>query len=331
MRAIVFETYGAPDVLRLKEMAKPTPKPNEVLVRIHASPINYGDISARNFKNIGFLEFNMPAFLLLFAKMAFGYSRPKIKVLGNQFSGEIEGMGEKAKRFKTGDLVFGYSGMKMGAYADYLCMDENGVIGIKPRNMSHEEASAVPYGIMAVQLLSKLNIQSGNKVLVNGGSGGIGSIAVQLLKSLGAKVTATCSADRIGYVKDLGADFVEDYTEQAYLNKKEKYDFVLDVLGRLTWSDAKKILTDNGTCLFASFKTGKLFQMLLSGLFGKKKLICAFAGEKRSDLEKLRELAEAGKLKTIVDRVFPLQEAAKAHEYYEKKRNKGQVILSITR
>lgn len=329
MRAVYFEKYGDPHVLQLRELPMPVPKQNEVCVKIHATSINYGDIVARKFKHINASEFNMPTPLLHIAKITFGYAKPKINVLGSQFSGEIVHVGEEITQFKPGDQVFGYSGMKMGAYAEYICMKENGVIAHKPHNMSHEEASTMPYGIMPVQLLTALPKQSGQKVLVHGGSGGIGSVAVQLFKHHGAEVTATCSAHKMEYVKNLGADMVIDYATQSY-NNSQYYDILFDVLGRFTWSEAKTLLTPNGICLYASFKTGKLFQMLLSRMKGSSQtLICAIAPDKQENLHTLSTLIETQVLKTTVAKVFPLEEAAQAHEYYETQAPQGHVVLSV--
>jgi NADPH:quinone reductase-like Zn-dependent oxidoreductase len=330
MKAIYFDRYGPPSVLQLRDMPTPRPKPSEVLVKVRASPVNYGDISARAFSTIRFSEFNMPSFLLVFARLAFGLTKPRITVLGNQFSGEIEQAGEAVTRFKAGDQVFGYTGMRMGAHAEYLCMPADGLIGIKPGGMSHEQACAVPYGIMAVQLLSRLQIKPGDTAFVHGGSGGIGAVAVQIFKSEGAHVTATSSAGGLEYLSKLGADRAIDYAKREYLSAGESYDFILDVLGKLTWSDARRMLRTRGICVSASFKTGKLIQMALSRLGGGKRLICALASEKTENLELLRRMAEDGRIKTIIDRVFPLEEAVAAHEYYERRRSRGQVILSLS-
>ena len=330
MKAIVYTEYGTPDVLQLKEVAKPTPKDNEILIRVYATPINYGDITARNFSNISPSEFNMPMPLWLPARIAFGFRKPKNPILGSELAGEIEAIGKGVKKFKKGDQVFAYLGMSMGANAEYLCMPEDGTVAIKPANMSYEEASAVPYGgIMALSLLRKVNIQKGQKVLINGASGGIGSLAVQLAKYHGAEVTGVCSTPRLKYVRSLGADKVIDYTEEDFTKNGERYDLIFDILGRSSFSRCKKSLKQNGRYLLASFKIGKFVQMLGTSIIGSKKVICAMASEKPEDLIFLKELVEAGKVKTVIDRCYPLEQTAEAHKYVEKGLKKGHVVITL--
>ena len=231
MKAIVYTEYGPPDVLQLKEVEKPTPKDNEILVKVLATPVNYGDIVARNFKNIPIREFHMPLLFLLPARISFGLSRPKRTILGSEFAGEVENVGKDVSKFKPGDPVFGYLGQKMGANAEYLCMPEDGMVGIKPTNMTYEEAACVPYGgIMALSHLRKVVVKKGQKVLINGASGGIGSLAVQLVKYYGAEVTGVCSTPRLSYVKALGADKVIDYTKEDFTKNGETYNLIYDGL-----------------------------------------------------------------------------------------------------
>jgi NADPH:quinone reductase-like Zn-dependent oxidoreductase len=330
MKAIVYTKYGSPDVLQLKEVETPVPKDNEILIRVCATPVNYGDITARNFRNIPPREFNMPILLWFPARIAFGLRKPKNSILGSEFAGEIEAIGKDVKKFRKGDQVFGYLGMKMGANAEYLCMPENGMLGIKPANMNYEEASAVPYGgIMALSLLRKVSMQSGHKVLINGASGGIGSMALQLAKYYGAEVTGVCSTPRLNYVRSLGADKVIDYTKEDFTKNGERYDLIFDILGRNSFSRCKGSLTKNGRYLLASFKMGKLVQMLWTSMIGSKKVICVLASENPKDMILLKELVEAGKIKSIIDRCFPLQQAAEAHRYVEKGNKKGNVVITL--
>jgi NADPH:quinone reductase-like Zn-dependent oxidoreductase len=330
MKAIVVPKYGPPEVLQLKEVEKPSPKDNEVLIRVYATPVNYGDITARNFGNIPLGEFNMPMPLMLPARIAFGFRKPKKPILGSELAGKIEAIGKDVTKFRKGDQVFAYCGMNMGANAEYLCMPEHGSVAIKPANMTYEEASAVPYGgIMALNLLKKVNIKRGQKVLINGASGGIGSMALQLAKYYGAEVTGVCSSPRLALIRSLGADKVIDYTKEDFTNKGERYDLIFDILGRSSFSRCKGSLTPNGRYLLASFKMRQLFQMLWTSIIGSKKVICAFASEKPGDLDFLRELVEAGKIKTVIDRCYPLEQTAEAHRYVEKGLKKGNVVINI--
>ena len=330
MKAIVYTQYGPPEVLQLKEVEKPVPKDNEILIRIHATPVNYGDLVTRNFANIPAREFNMPLLFLLPARIAFGYNKPKNTILGSELSGEIESVGKDVKRFKKGDQVFAYVGSKMRANAEYLCMPEHGMVGIKPDNMSHEEAACVPYGgIMALSHLRKVDIKKGHNILINGASGGIGSLAVQLAKSYGATVTGVCGTPRLEYVKALGADTVIDYTREDFTRNGETYDLIYDILGRSSFSRCKGSLTKNGRYLLASFKMGKVLQMLGTSIIGNKKVLCAIASEKQEDMVLLKEFAEAGKIKTVIDKCFPLEQTADAHRYIEEGHKKGNVVITI--
>ena len=278
MKAIILTEFGPPDVLQLKEVEKPTPEDNEILIRIYATSVNYGDIVARNFRELSPREFNMPFPFWLLARIVFGLRKPRIAILGSEFAGEIESVGKDVKLFREGDQVFGYRGQSMGADAEYLCMPEDGEVAIKPTNMTYEEAAVVPYGaITALNLLRKVDIQSGQKVLINGASGSIGSAAVQLAKYYGAEVTGVCSTPRLEFVKSLGADRAIDYTKDDFTQSGETYDLIFDILGRSSFSRCKSSLTQNGRYLMASFKMGDLVQMLWTSLAGSKKAICALA------------------------------------------------------
>jgi NADPH:quinone reductase-like Zn-dependent oxidoreductase len=262
MKAIVYEKYGSPNVLELREVEKPAPKDNEILIRIHATSVNIGDIWARNFKAITPSKFTMPLPLWLPSRMYFGFTKPRINILGSEFAGEVEAIGKDVKRFKKGDQVFGYRGQSMGACAEYLCIPEDGMVTSKPSNMTYEEAATVPYGaLMALSLLRKVNIQSGptnragrQKVLINGASGGIGSAAVQIAKHFGAEVTGVCGTPRLEFVKSLGADHVIDYTKEDFTQNGEAYDLIFDILGKSSFSRCKSSLKQNGRYLLASFK-----------------------------------------------------------------------------
>ena len=330
MKAIVLTEYGPPEVLQLKEVEKPNPKDNEILIRIYATSVNYGDIVTRNFRELSPREFNMPFPFWLLARISFGLKTPRIRILGGEFAGEIESVGKDVKLFREGDQVFGYRGQSMGADAEYLCVPEDGLVATKPANMTYEEAAVVPYGaVTALNLLRKVNIQSGQKVLINGASGSIGSAAVQLAKYYGAEVTGVCSTPRLELVKSLGADKVIDYTEEDFTESGETYDLIFDILGRSSFSRCKSSLKQNGRYLLASFKMKQLFQMLWTSIIGSKKVICALSLESPEDLIFIKELIEAGKIKAAIDKLFPLEQTAEAHRYVEKGHKKGHLAISV--
>jgi len=330
MKAILNTEYGSPDVFHLTEIEKPLPKDNEILIRIHATSVNFGDTMARNFKAITPHQFNMPFLIWLMAKISFGLKKPKITILGNEFAGEIEAIGSEVKIFRLGDQVFGYTGEKMGAYAEYLSIPENGVLAIKPPNLTYVEAAGVPYGaIMALSLLRRVNIKPGQKVLINGASGGIGSAAVQIAKNFGAEVTGVCSTQKVEFLRSIGTDKVIDYTKEDFTKNGETYDLIFDILGRSSFSRCKSSLKPNGIHLFASFKMKQLLQMLMPSRSGGRKVICALSPVKGEDLVSIKELIEEGKFKPIIDRCFPLEQIAEAHRYVEKGHKKGNVVISV--
>ena len=330
MKAITYTEYGSPDVLQLREIAKPEPKDNEILIRIRATRVNYGDMLARKFGSVTTKDFNMPGILLLPARMEFGIRKPKKYVLGSEFAGVIEAVGKEVKRFKAGDAVFGYRGSSFGAYAEYLCMPESGLVTHKPANMSFEEATLIPYGALtALSHLKKMNIQPGQKVLVNGASGGIGSAGVQLAKYFGAEVTGVCGTNKMKFVQALGADKVIDYSKEDFTQNGEKYDLIYDILGRSSFDKSQSSLTPNGIHLYASFKMKQVIQMMQTSKSTSKKVICTFSSENLDDLNFIKELVEAGKFKTVIDKRFSLEETAEAHRYYESGKNTGNVVISV--
>jgi len=330
MKAVVYTQFGPPEVLHLAEIEKPTPKAHEVLIRVHASPVSYGDLTARNFKNISAAEFHMPLPLLLPTRLYFGINKPKINILGSEFAGVIESTGQSVTRFKAGDQVMGYLGQRMGAYAEYVCMPEDGSLALKAANQSLAEAAAIPYGaIMATSLLRKGRLQPGHTVLINGASGGIGSAALQLAKYYGAHVTAVCGTPRLAYVKSLGADRVIDYTQEDFTQNGENYDLIFDVLGKSSYARCKRSLKPHGIYLLASFKMKPIFQMLWTGMVEGPKVICAMSSEKSEDLVFVKELIEAGQYKSIIDRSFSINEAAAAHRYAESGLKQGNVVISL--
>jgi len=329
MKAVILTKYGPPEVLQVMEIKKPVPRDNEMLIKIFATPVNFADLLIRNFKSISPRKFNMPFIFWLIGKLYFGFSKPRVRILGSEFAGEIESIGKNVKGFKIGDHVFGYCGPGMGAYAEYLCIKENGIVSIKPVNMTHAEASAVPYGsIMALNLIRKINIQPQQKVLVIGASGGIGPAVVQLAKFYGAQVTGVCGTPRLEFVKYLGADKVIDYKKEDYTNNGETYDFIIDILGKSSFTACKRVLATKGRCLFVSFKMKQIFLMLWTSMIAGKKVNCVLSNEKPEDLKFVKELIESGKIKTAVDKCFPLEQAAEAHRYVDQGLKNGNVVIT---
>ncbi len=332
MRASVLTKFGPPDVLKLQEVAMPVPKDREVLIRVHAASVAFGDTLVRDFAAVTPEKFHMPWLFWFLGRLTFGFKKPRVNILGSEFAGRVEAVGRRVTRFKEGDQVFGYRGPRMGAYADYLCMSENGVLAAKPASMTYEQAAASPYGaIMALGLLRKLRLRPGQAVLVVGASGGIGPAVVRLAKfHFGARVTGVCGTARQEYVKSLGADEVIDYKKEDFLDRPETYDVVIDILGKSPYSRCKRILRPRGRLVYVSFKMKQILQMMRTSVLGGKRVICALVAEKQKDLVTVGELMEAGTIQTIVDRAFPLEQAADAHRYAESGAKKGYVVLSLT-
>jgi NADPH:quinone reductase-like Zn-dependent oxidoreductase len=331
MKASVLTKFGPPEVLQLREVDKPVPKDHDVLVRVDAASVGFGDTLVRDFASVSPAKFHMPWLFWLIGRLTFGFKKPRVNILGSEFAGRVESVGLRVTRFKAGDPVFGYCGPRMGAYAEYLCLPEKGVMTAKPANMTFEQAAASPYGaIMALGLLRKLRLRPGQDVLVVGASGGIGPAVVRLAKfHFGARVTGVCGPARQEYVKSLGADAVIDYTKEDFLDRPETFDFVIDILGKSSYSRCKRILRPRGRLVLVSFKMKQILQMLRTSVLGGKKVICALVAEKQEDLVSARELMEAGKIQTIVDRAFPLERAADAHRYAESGAKTGYVVISL--
>lgn len=324
MKAIVHTKYGPPDELQLKEVEKPVLKDNEVLIRIHATTVTTSDCNVRNFTFV-------PKLFLLFARMYFGIKKPKINILGIDLAGEIEAVGKNVKRFKKGDQVFGSPESAFGAHAEYICMPEDRALTIKPVNMTWGEAAAVPLaGNTALYFIRDLgNIQVGQKILINGASGGIGTFAVQLAKYYGAEVTGVCSTSNLELVKSLGADKVIDYTKEDFTRSGGTYDFIFDVVGKTSFSRCKSLLKQNSVYLVNLIKLPEFVQILLTSIIGSKKVKGGISISTVDTMIFLRELIEAGKLKSVIDRSYPLEQTAEAFRYVEKGHKKGNVVINI--
>jgi len=317
MKAVVCTKYGPPEVLQLQELEKPTPKDNEVLIKIHASAVTASDCIIRAFKMPGNPRFPMKQIMELMMRFYVGFTKPKKSVIGLVLSGEIESVGKDIKHYKKGDEVYAFTGYSFGAYAGYKCMSEKestlGCLAIKPDNMSHEEAASVVYGgVLAMHFMSNEDIQSGQKVLIYGASGAIGTIAVQLAKYYGAEVTGVCSTANMELVRSLGADNVIDYTKEDSIDKLELYDFILDAVGK---NKSSKLKTQSKKAL----SPGGKYQSVDNGLL-----------KLRSEyFIKLKEIIEAGHVKNITDSTYPMEQIVEAHRYVDKGHKKGSVVITI--
>jgi NADPH:quinone reductase-like Zn-dependent oxidoreductase len=327
MKAVVYTEFGPPEVLHLKEVEKPTPNENEVLIKIHASSVTTGDTNARGFTHVP------PGFGPL-PRLMLGITGPRIPIIGADLAGEIEAIGKDVKSFKKGDQVYGIDGNNLGAYAEYVCRPEEGALALKPTNMSYEEAATVPFGACTPLyfLKDKANIRSGQEVLVNGASGGVGVYAVQLAKYFGAEVTGVCSTKNLELVNSLGADKVIDYTKEDFTQSGETYDIIFDLVGgEISFSRVRDSLKENGYFLAVAGGLREAIQMIWTSAIGDKKVIFrgGTASERKDNLLFLKELIEEGNLKSVIDRTYPIEEIAVAHRYVDEGGKRGNIAITV--
>ncbi len=322
MKAVICTKYGPPEVLQLKEVEKPIPKDNEIRIRIFTVVVATEDPLQRKGKPY-------------FARLIIGFTKPKKSILGTEFAGEIDAVGKGVKLFRKGDQVFGSTGSNFGCYAEYVCVPEEGLLSIKPPNMTNEEVTPVCSALTAWNFLrTKANIQSGQKILINGASGSVGSAAVQIAKVFGAEVTGVCSTANLEMVKSLGADRVIDYTNEDFTKNGQTYDIIFDVASKSTFSQCKNSLKQKGIYLNPVLKLSILLHMFWTSMFNSKKVMFSATGlrpipERLANLKELIKLFEDGKLKTIIDKNYQLEQIVEAHRYVESGQKRGNVIINV--
>lgn len=324
MKAILHTKYGPPEELQIKEVEKPNPKSNEVLIKLYTSTVTTSDCNVRNFTFV-------PKSFLLISRLIFGFRKPKVSILGIDLAGEIESAGKKVKLFKPGDLVLGSTGSKMGAHAEYVCVREDGALALKPAFMSWEEAAALSLaGNTALFFLRDLaKIKTGQKILIHGASGAIGTYAVQLARYYDAEITGVCSKANVDMVKSLGADHVIDYTKSDFTKSDEKYDIVFSIAGKTTFSQCKGILKKKGVYLENNPEITDFLRMILTSITGGRKINGGMSVERAENLNFLSKLIEMGQLKPVIDSSYPFEKTAEAFSYVEKGHKHGNVVIKI--
>ncbi|MCP9848866.1 NAD(P)-dependent alcohol dehydrogenase [Cyanobium sp. Morenito 9A2] len=322
MKAMVYQEYGSPDVLQSKEVLKPVPRKNEVLIKIHATTITSADCRLRGL--------NLPRGFGLISRLIFGITKPRQPILGSELAGEIESIGTGVTKFKVGDPVFAISGFGMAAHAEFKCMPEDGAIALIPTGLSFDEAAALSFGgTTALDFFRRSKLQRGEKLLINGASGSVGSAAVQLARHFGADVTGVCSATNMDLVKSLGARHVIDYTQEDFTRNGETYDLIVDTVGTAPFSRCKNSLKEKGRLLLVLAGLPEMLAIPWVSITSSKKVIAGPAEERSEDLRFLAELAEAGDFKPVIDRCYRLEQIAEAHSYVDTGRKRGNVIIAV--
>jgi NADPH:quinone reductase-like Zn-dependent oxidoreductase len=322
MKAMVYERYGLPDVLELKEVPKPTPKDNEILIRIRATTVTSGDCRARSL--------SMPVGFGLMARLFFGVLRPRQPILGTELAGEVESIGKDVSKFKVGDAVFAFSGASMGCHAEYKCMREDGAVAPKPANLTDDEAAAMSFGgTTALCFFRRAELRVGEKVLINGASGGVGTAAVQLAKHFGADVTGVCSTANVDLVRLLGANHVVDYTKEDFTEMGETYDVIVDTVGTAPFSRSQVSLNAEGRLLLVLGGLPDMLRAPWVSMTSRRKVVIGPASARAEDLRFLANLAEAGEFKPVIDRRYPFEQLAEAHRYADTGRKKGNVVIPL--
>jgi NADPH:quinone reductase-like Zn-dependent oxidoreductase len=323
MRAVVYTEYGLPHVLLLKEVEKPAPADNEVLIRVHAAEATKSDCEMRLSK------FAVKWFWLPL-RLAMGVTKPRKQILGGYFAGEVEAVGKDVIKFKAGDQVFGSAALRLGAYGEYVSLPASSTLVPKPHNLNFDEAAAVPFGgLNALHFMRKANIRSGEKVLINGAGGSIGIYAVQIAKAMGAEVTAVDSTIKEEMLRRIGADHFFDYTRENFAKSGRSYDVIFNMVARSSFSECVNSLNPGGRYLMGNPRLSDMLRSVLTSRFSDKAAIFAFAGEKEEELLALRQMIGEGKIKAIVDKIYPMEQAAEAHRRVETEQRLGSVVISM--
>lgn len=322
MKAVVYEQYGPPEVLQIRTVSTPSPADNEILIRVYATTVSAADFRARSF--------TVPPAFWLPARISLGLRIPKKAVLGAELAGEVEAAGKNVTRFKPGDPVFAATLQTFGAYAEYKCLPEDAAVALKPGNLTYEQAAALPIGARtALHFLRKANIQPGQKVLVYGASGSVGTYAVQLARHFGADVTGVCSTANVDLVNSLGAVGVIDYTREDFSKTGETYDVIFEAVGKSSFEDGMRVLDEDGIYINITVPFPDLRMLLARSASRRKILLGENAPESAEDLAFIKSLVEAGELRPVIDRVYPLEEIVEAHRYVDQGHKKGNVVITV--